>query len=58
MTRPHHSEHCDIPEGMTLAEYRAHRRPAKRKTGLVSRLRRRRTVEPVRHETATHRRAA
>ena len=58
MTRPHHYEHCDIPEGMTLAEYRAHRRPAKRKTGLVARLRRRRPVAaPVQHE-ATHRRAA
>jgi hypothetical protein len=42
MTRPHHYEHCDVPEGMTLAEYRAHRHPAKpRKAGLVARLRRR-----------------
>ena len=50
MTRPHHYEHCDVPEGMTLAEYRAHRRPTKRKTGIVARLRRRRPVEPVQHD--------
>jgi len=44
MTRPHHYVHCDVPEGMTLAEYRnAKSAPAKaRKGGLVSRLRRRR----------------
>jgi hypothetical protein len=42
MTRPHHYVHCDVPEGMTLGEYRAKRRPAKsRKSGLVARLRRR-----------------
>jgi hypothetical protein len=46
MTRPHHYEQCDVPEGMTLTEYRALRRPAKEpKTGLVSRLRRRRPSE-------------
>ena len=44
MTRPHHYVHCDVPEGMTLAEYRnAKSDGAKpRKGGLVSRLRRRR----------------
>jgi hypothetical protein len=44
MTRPHHYVQCDVPEGMTLAEYRnakgASSKP--RKGGLVSRLRRRR----------------
>ena len=57
MTRPHHYEHCDVPEGMTLAEYRANRHPAKpRKSGLVARLRRRRAVEPapVRHDARRH----
>jgi hypothetical protein len=58
MTRPHHYEHCDVPEGMTLAEYRAHRRAAKpQKTGLVARLRRRRVVEaapPQRHDVRRH----
>jgi hypothetical protein len=48
MTRPHHYEHCDIPDGMTLTEYRAIRRPAKEpKPGLVARLRRRRPSDPV-----------
>jgi hypothetical protein len=48
MTRPHHYEHCDVPEGMTLAEYRATQRPAKGpKTSLVARLRRRRPIAPV-----------
>ena len=57
MTRPHHYEHCDVPEGMTLAEYRARRHPAKqRKSGLVARLRRRRVVAPVQHDA--RRRAA
>ena len=43
MTRPHHYVQCDIPEGMTLAEYRNGKSPAKpRKAGLVSLLRRRR----------------
>ena len=47
MTRPHHYVHCDVPEGMTLAEYRgAKRRPAKpRRAGLVARLRRRRALD-------------
>ena len=52
MTRPLHYVHCDVPEGMTLAEYRAVRsaaaKPARR--GLVARLRRRRPVEPSRVE--------
>jgi hypothetical protein len=44
MTRPHHYVQCDVPEGMTLAEYRSAKSTAKpRKTGLVSLLRRRRT---------------
>lgn len=48
MTRPHHYEQCDIPEGMTLTEYRAIRRPAKEpKSGLVARLRGRRPSESV-----------
>src|SRR5439155_4513441 len=48
MTRPHHYEHCDVPEGMTLTEYRATRTAAKPpKAGLVARLRRRRPVAPV-----------
>ena len=43
MTRPHHYVQCDVPEGMTLAEYRnAKSAPKSRKGGLVSRLRRRR----------------
>jgi hypothetical protein len=55
MTRPHQYEHCDVPEGMTLAEYRAARSTAKaRKSGLVSRLRRRRPVAPVAHDTRRH----
>ncbi|HEY3021703.1 MAG TPA: hypothetical protein VGJ32_16005 [Solirubrobacteraceae bacterium] len=46
MTRPHHYVHCDVPEGMTLAEYRGAKRQAAkpRKTGLVARLRRRRVA--------------
>jgi hypothetical protein len=45
MTRPHHYVQCDVPEGMTLAEYRTAKaeRSKSRKGGLVSRLRRRRT---------------
>jgi hypothetical protein len=48
MTRPHHYEQCDIPEGMTLVEYRAAKRAAGkgRKTGLVAKLRRRRDAAP------------
>ena len=43
MTRPHHYVQCDIPEGMTLSEYRSAKASAKpRKAGLVSLLRRRR----------------
>jgi hypothetical protein len=43
MTRPHHYVQCDIPEGMTLSEYRNAKSSAKpRKPGLVSLLRRRR----------------
>jgi hypothetical protein len=48
MTRPHHYEHCDVPEGMTLAEYRARRHPVKpRRSGLSGLLRRRRPAEAV-----------
>ena len=45
MTRPHHYVQCDVPEGMTLAEYRTAKTGAlkARKGGLVSRLRRRRS---------------
>ena len=53
MTRPHHYVHCDVPEGMTLAEYRSAKDAAVRKQqprrGLVARLRGKRTVhEPTR----------
>ena len=52
MTRPHHYVHCDVPEGMTLAEYRGAKRQAAakpRRAGLVARLRRRRVAgEPQR----------
>ena len=48
MSRPHHYVDCDVPEGMTLREYRAAKRPAKpRRPGIVSILRRRRTDEPA-----------
>ena len=52
MSRPHHYVECDVPEGMTLRDYRAAKReaaPAKR--GLVARLlgrRTRRLAEPAR----------
>lgn len=53
MTRPHHYVHCDVPEGMTLSEYRSAKRSdeaSKRpRRGLVARLRRR-AVEPERVE--------
>ena len=53
MTRPHHYVHCDVPEGMTLAEYRnakaASSKP--RKGGLVSLLRRRRARTAAAAET-------
>ena len=47
MTRPHHYVQCDVPEGMTLEQYRAAKRPAKErgKGGLVARLRRRRSPQ-------------
>ena len=39
MSRPHHYVECDVPEGMTLRDYRAIKRaPAPAKRGLVSRL--------------------
>jgi hypothetical protein len=44
MTRPHEYVDCEIPEGMTLREYHAARRPdrkPRRRHGLVARLRRR-----------------
>jgi len=53
MTRPHYYEQCDVPEGMTLIEYRAAKRAAARKqpkAGIVARLRRRRDVEPQHDE--------
>jgi len=56
MTRPHHYVHCDVPEGMTLAEYRgAKRREAgvkPRGAGLVARLRRRRVVDEAQRRAA------
>ena len=52
MTRPHHYVQCDVPEGMTLRDYRAAKRaPAREKRGLVARLRARRarrTAAPAR----------
>ena len=43
MTRPHHYVECDVPEGMTLRDYRAAKRePARIKRGLMARLRARR----------------
>ena len=48
MTRPHHYVQCDVPEGMTLEQYRAAKQPSKaRKGGLVARLRRRRPSQPL-----------
>jgi len=45
MSRPHHYVECDVPEGMTLRDYRAAKQPAPRvKRGLVARLRALRTV--------------
>jgi hypothetical protein len=43
MTRPHHYVECDVPEGMTLRDYRAIKRETTAgKRGLISRLRARR----------------
>ena len=43
MTRPHHYVECDVPEGMTLRDYRAAKRKDPRdRRGLVARLRARR----------------
>ena len=43
MTRPHHYVECDVPEGMTLRDYRAAKRvPSREKRGLMARLRARR----------------
>jgi hypothetical protein len=48
MTRPHHYVHCDVPEGMTLTEYRTAKAAAKpRKQGLVVSLLRRRRARTV-----------
>ena len=48
MTRPHQYVDCDVPEGMTLREYRAAKRPAKpRRPTIVTLLRRRRPERPV-----------
>ena len=58
MTRPHHYVHCDVPEGMTLTEYRSAKRPdgvdKRPRRGLVARLRRRSSERPA----APERRAA
>ena len=44
MSRPHHYVECDVPEGMTLRDYRAAKRPQARvKRGFVARLRALRT---------------
>ena len=53
MTRPHHYVECDVPEGMTLRDYRAAKRaPAREKRGLMARLvrarRARRSAETAR----------
>jgi|GraSoiStandDraft_4_1057263.scaffolds.fasta_scaffold2097237_2 hypothetical protein len=52
MTRPHQYVQCDVPEGMTLAEYRSAKSAAVRKQrrrGLVARLRGKPVgAEPVR----------
>ena len=52
MTRPHHYVECDVPEGMTLRDYRAAKRePARAKRGIMARLRARRArraAEPAR----------
>jgi hypothetical protein len=48
MTRPHHYVQCDVPEGMTLTEYRNAKTAAKpRKHGLVVSLLRRKRVRAV-----------
>jgi hypothetical protein len=52
MTRPHQYVECDVPEGMTLSDYRATKRePARTKRSIMARLRARRarrTGEPAR----------
>ena len=52
MTRPHQYVECDVPEGMTLSDYRATKRePSRSKRGIMARLRARRarrTGEPAR----------
>jgi hypothetical protein len=52
MTRPHEYVECDVPEGMTLRDYRAIKRDNDRaKRGLLARLRARRArraAEPSR----------
>jgi hypothetical protein len=52
MSRPHHYVECDVPEGMTLRDYRATKlEPARAKRSLVARLlarRPRRAAEPTR----------
>lgn len=57
MTRPVLYVDCDVPEGMTLADYRAaNSRPRRRRRGLRSMLRRRR--RPVAEVDLTGRRPA
>jgi len=57
MTRPHHYVDCDVPEGMTLVEYRASKRAPgtkPRRTSFVARLRAKR----MREAAAPERKAA
>jgi hypothetical protein len=52
MSRPHHYVECDVPEGMTLRDYRAAKRDTPGgKRGLIARLRARR-ARRVAAETA------
>ena len=44
MTRPHHYVECDVPEGMTLRDYRAAKGTSRAKRGIVARLRARRAA--------------
>jgi hypothetical protein len=54
MSRPHHYVECDVPEGMTLRDYRAAKLPSERvKRGLVARLRARRARRVAQAARAT-----
>jgi hypothetical protein len=61
VTRPHQYVQCDVPDGMTLAEYRASKRAPgtkPRRAGLVARLRARRVREAAAAAAASQREAA